>query len=615
MMRLPDSVARLQSLQNAILVAITRGEPLATVMDHLCRQVEAIAPGVTCSVLARTPDERLLTLAAPSLPSSYAAFVDGLPIGPRVGSCGTAIFRGEQVEVTDIATDPLWDGYRDGVLALGMQACWSSPIVARDARVVGSFAFYYREKRGPTGFERRIVSACVHLCAIAIEHDEVNARNHRLAYFDTLTGLPNRARFNEAITALGARGPSRYGLMMIDIDRLKAVNDTLGHAIGDRLIEAVASRIAGVVGKDNVFRIGGDEFAALLPHCSRAADLRSAASAILRSMQGAVDCDGSRINPSVTMGGTLAGEDGTDVAVLRQNVDFALYHAKEHKRGGFVRFHHELRTSMTRRLQTIRRVDEALNDARIVPHYQPVVHLASGRIRGLEALARLRLANGDIVSAGEFHEALQDPGIGYRLSSQMLSAVAADMLRWQREGIAIASVGINVTAADFLKGDLVPRIVRTFGRARLPLEQLVVEITEQVIMGDRLDGVARTIAMLRERGITVALDDFGTGFASLTHLLDFPVDVIKIDRSFIGGLDTGARSNAIVGALVGMAESLGVRIVAEGIETREQESRLRAMGCELGQGFLYSQAVPTDMVGMLVERLGTTAAPGAASAA
>jgi diguanylate cyclase (GGDEF)-like protein len=599
-MRRHDSVERLQSLQNAILESIARGEDLAAIMTALCEQVEALAPGVVCSVVAIDGAFRLRPLAAPSLPLSYGEAINGIPIGPHVGSCGTAIYRKSPVEVTDIATDPRWEDYRELVLPLGLRACWSSPIAARDGRIVGSFAFYYREQRGATPFERRIVETCVHLCAIAIEHEEVNARNHRLAYFDTLTGLPNRARFNEAIGQATSRSRPGFGLMLIDIDHLKAINDTMGHAVGDLLIEAVGSRLAAAAPDGTAFRIGGDEFAVLLPGCDKAGPLRGVANAILAAMQRPLDCEGTTIVPSVTIGGAIAGKDGADSVTLRQNADFALYHAKETRRGGYVRFKDGLRTAMTRRIQTVRTVDEALSAGRLIPYYQPVIRLDTGEIAGLEALARLRLDDGRVVAAGEFQDALLDPKLAYRISGQMLAAIAADMAQWLRQGLPIRYIGINVTSADFQKGDLVQRIVRAFERVRVPLEHLVVEITEQVIMGGRRDGVARTMAALRERGIMVALDDFGTGFASLTHLLDFPVDAIKIDRSFVGSIDGGKRSGAIVEALIGIAGRLGMRLVAEGIESESQARRLIAMGCPLGQGYHYSRPMPAEAVGAFV---------------
>jgi diguanylate cyclase (GGDEF)-like protein len=603
-MRERGSADRLRSLQNEILEAIARGENLAAIMDTLCLRVEAIAQGVVCSVVTVDDENRLVALAAPSLPAQYATAIGGIPVGPRVGSCGTAIHRGEPVCVTDIATDPLWQGFEQLVLPHGLRACWSSPIKARDGRVVGSFAFYYDRKRGPDDLELEIVATCVHLCAIAIEHEEVRSRNHRLAYYDTLTGLPNRVSFNDAITRMTAASPMDFGLMLIDIDDLKVTNDTMGHAAGDALIATVGARVQAVIGDATAYRIGGDEFAVLLRKGARAAQMRSVAGAILAAMSTPLDHDENSIIPSVTIGAALAGEDGQDSVTLRQNADFALYHAKETRRGGYVRFKDGLRTSMIQRLQTKRDVDVALTDGRIVAYYQPIIRLDSDEIVGLEALARMRMPDGRVASAGEFQDALLDPKVAHRITGQMLAAISADMAAWQRAGIHFQHVGLNVTSADFQKGDLVQRILRALDRAQVPARHLVIEITEQVFMGGRKDGVARTIEQMREHGIPVALDDFGTGFASLTHLLDFPVDIIKIDRSFIAAAQSGTRSGVIVEAMVGIANRLGMKIIAEGIETHAQAEWLQSMGCRLGQGFLYAQAMPAGIITELLQRFG-----------
>lgn len=596
--------ARLQSLQNEILEHIARGEPLVACMRRLCLRAEAAAPGVVCSVVTVDDDRLLRPLASPSLPTSYAAAIDGVPVGPRVGSCGTAIYRGEPVEVTDIATDPLWEGLTDLVLPLGLRASWSMPIKARDGRVVGAFAFYYRKPGRPRAVERRIVATCVHLCAIAIEHEEVRARNHRLAYFDTLTKLPNRTRFSDAIASMCEAPTGRLGLMLIDIDNLKIVNDTLGHAAGDALIAEIGGRLSRVLEGCLACRIGGDEFAVLIPACENASRMRALATAVLAAMPPPIEHDGQSIVPSVTIGGVIADAAGTDSVMLRQNADLALYHAKETKRGGYVRFRRGLRSAMMRRIRIRRQVEDALGDERIIPYYQPIIRLGSSEIVGVEALARMRLGDGRIVTAGEFHEALLDPKMAYRVTSRMLAAIASDMAEWQAAGLQFQHVALNVTAADFQKGDLVQRIARAFDKVEVPLRHLVVEITEQVFMGGLRDGVARTMEALRAHGMSVALDDFGTGFASLTHLLDFPIDIIKIDRSFVGAIDSGARSGVIVESLQTMAKRLGMKIIAEGIETEGQAQRLGEMGCCLGQGFLYSPPVPAPVIRDLLQRFG-----------
>jgi EAL domain-containing protein (putative c-di-GMP-specific phosphodiesterase class I) len=207
----------------------------------------------------------------------------------------------------------------------------------------------------------------------------------------------------------------------------------------------------------------------------------------------------------------------------------------------------------------------------------------------------MRLDDGRIVTAGEFQDALRDPKIAHRTTTQMLTAVAADMAEWRADDLNFQHVAVNVTSADFQKGDLVQR-EPDLERAAVPMRQLVIEVTEQVFMGGRRDGVARTMEALRACGSPVALDDFGTGFASLTHLLDFPIDIIKIDRSFVGSIDSGARSEIIIEALLTMTRRLGMNIVAEGIEKRTQAERLAEMGCRLGQGYLYSPPVPASVI-------------------
>src|SRR5450432_790440 len=189
----PCSIDALRHLQNQVLESVATGQPLVSVMDLLCREAERLAPDVICTVLAVDASGHVRSLGSPSLPDHYVQAIDGTAIGPNVGSCGTAAYRGEPVEVHDIARDPLWAAYRSLALPLGLAACWSSPIKARDGRVIGTFAFYYRTQRGPSELDRQIVATCVHLCAIAIEHKEAQARIHDLAFRDSLTGLPNRA--------------------------------------------------------------------------------------------------------------------------------------------------------------------------------------------------------------------------------------------------------------------------------------------------------------------------------------------------------------------------------------------------------------------------------------
>ena len=579
-------------VQTVVLEAVARGEELGEVGAILCRQVEAVAPGVICSILL-IEDGLVHPLAGPSLPPDYSRALEGVPVGPKAGSCGTAAWRNEPVIVTDIASDPLWADYKALALPLGLRACWSSPIHDAQGKVIATFAFYYATNRGPTEFERQLVSTCLHLCALAIEHDHVRARNHHLAYFDALTELPNRAHFNAALAERLLMGKP-FGLLLLDIDHLKQVNDSIGHGAGDALIRAIAERLSACRPEAMPFRLGGDEMAILVAACADHAALEAAARRILDAVSGMVTVGGQSMDAHVTLGGAVYGVDGLDADTICQNADFALYQAKQTHRGGYVGFRPDLRTAIVERIAIVRQLDAAMSEGRVVPHYQPIVRLETAEIVGLEALARLVLPGGEVVSAGAFSAGLDDPRIAYQLTGQMLDQVARDIRSWLDQGIPFQHVGVNVTTGDFARGDLAERVSTLFAAHDVPLSHVVLEVNESVFMGGSDQAVPHAVEALRAKGILVALDDFGTGYASLTHLLSFPVDVIKIDRSFVERLGDDRPSEVVIGAILDIARKLDMRVVAEGIETTRQVAVLRQFGCVMGQGYLFSRPVPAE---------------------
>lgn len=588
-------------LQNEVLESVAAGMPLAAVTKLLCRRVEALVPGVLVSILAVDPGGRLQHLAGPSLPVEFETAYNGLAIGPAVGSCGTAAFLRCEVSVVDIATDPLWEGFRDVVLPHGIVSCWSTPIIARDERVVGTFAFYSRERRGSDERQRRIIRACVHLCAIAIEHDQVSSRNYRLAYFDTLTGLPNRSRFMEAVRDRAGRPGARAGLLLFDIDGLKSINDTIGHDVGDALIGEVARRLHAGLPQGAAFRCGGDEFAVLADDCGTHRQLVAAARQVLSLFAAPLDLDGRQVPLHVTIGGVLFGEDGGDADALCQNADLALERAKRSHRGGFLRYKEEFRQASRLRAQAVETVAAALREGRIVPYFQPIVDLSTGAVTGAEALARMVGPDGAIVSAQDFRLALSDARIARELTGLMFSESAAALRDWLDRGLPPIRLAINLSTDDIERGDLEARVLRIFGRHKIPLEFLVLEITEKAMMDFDDSVVGGTVAALRDRGVCFALDDFGTGFASLTHLVDFPVAIIKSDKSFVQAMLQHRASAVIVETMVAIGERLGMQVVAEGIETEAQAERLRAAGCPLGQGYLFGRPAPLENLRRRVE--------------
>lgn len=578
-------------LQNAVIQMIGDGMALHTIADFICRQAEqAAANEVMCSILAVGADERLRTLSAPNLPAKYSRALNGLKIGPNVGSCGAAAYLGREVTTVDLHTHPNWAAFQNLASLLNVKACWSSPIRSRAGNVIGTFAFYFKSNPGPTSFERELVACCTQLCAIAIENEKTRTQLLSLVYRDPLTSLRNRNGYLDDLSKF-ARGTLPFALILLDLNDLKGINDSLSHAAGDALIRAVGARLAALGDEVTSYRLGGDEFGVLVPGCESESRMAQWAAAILEGVNQPVDFQGNTLNCYVTAGGVFSNPPA-DAEELAQNADLALYHGKATRRGGFVPFELGMRTAITRRLNAVSMVDQALREGRVMPFYQPLVKLETSEIIGLEALARIRNIDGSVLAAKDFQEAFSESRLAHMVTDAIMNTVAVDLRVWLDRGIPFQHVGVNVTSADFHRGDLDTRITAAFASQNVPLKHLVLEVSEAVFMGSGGDSsVAASVERLRQKHMLVALDDFGTGYASLTHLLEFPVDVIKIDQTFVQRLCDDRGSQAIVGALIEIAGKLGMRIVAEGIETREQAEQLHRMGCTLGQGYYYSGAV------------------------
>lgn len=591
-------------LQISILEMVARGMPARMIGDHICRAVEERCPGVACTVIRVDRSGLLHPLSAPSLPDSYSDAIENAMIGPRAGSCGSAAYLRRPVLTMDIASDPRWETFGPLALALGLRACWSTPVFDSTGEVIGTFALYYREARGPTEEERALVEICARLCAIAMErHERAMAREQR-ARFDALTGLPDHDSFRVALAGMPVGHPGAWALLLIEVENLPVTNDTFGHHVGDRLLQGVARRVAATAAPDKVFRVGGGAFAVLVQDPAALDDLQASAEAILAAIAAPLDCDAYVVTPRAAIGGAVVLSADEAPEIVRRNADFALHHAKEVGRGGFVRYWPGLGTRMTDRLVSIRAVEHALRDDGITAHYQPIVRIDTGQIVGVEALCRMIMPSGEIVTAGAFSEAITDARIAASLTDRMLVMIAEDMRCWMDAGLPLQHVGINATSADFRGGDLREKLVAVFGARGIPLHHITLEVTERVYIGEHDHVVAEASQALRSLGLRVALDDFGTGYASLTHLLSVPVDAIKIDRSFIRRMAPGDPSLAIIEGLLDIARKLGIRVVAEGVETVEQLTELTRLGGLHAQGYLFSPAVDARQLARLLRRHG-----------
>ncbi len=413
----------------------------------------------------------------------------------------------------------------------------------------------------------------------------------KAAHTDHLTGLANRAMFqmclDEAL-ALGAEHTAPVSLVLVDLDRFKETNDSLGHDAGDFTLRAVADTLrAEIPDSAIVARLGGDEFGIILPG-SDETEASAVAARLVRAIDRSLDYGGVKIDCSATAGFAVWPDHDADAGTLLKNADIALYAAKSSGRGRAVAFHEALRNELARKVTVLRAVRDALARGAVMPFYQPKVSLGDGRVVGFEALmrwsdgARLRTP-GDILGAFDDHD------LAPRIGARMLTAVIDDMLRWRGAGIDPGPIAINVSAPEFGREGFADTVLSRMAEAGLPASRLELEITESVLVGTEADETRELLRSFRAAGVAVALDDFGTGYASLTHLKKFPVSWLKIDRSFVMNLETDRDSRAIVHAVLGMARNIGIRVVAEGVETEWQRRFLADNGCDVAQGYLFAK--------------------------
>ncbi|WIV98370.1 putative bifunctional diguanylate cyclase/phosphodiesterase [Kinneretia aquatilis] len=582
-------------LQRQVLEAVALGRPLPVVMDLLCRRVESLAPDVICSVLAVDAQGRLRPLAAPSLPSSYSNALDGLPIGPAAGSCGTAAWRKQAVEVRDIAHDPLWADYKGLALSVGLGACWSTPILLDGTRVAATFALYYRESREVAPFHRRMVEACAQLCSVALKHDEHLRQIERLAYFDGVTGLPNRSLFHDRLgqaLPVAMLSGSPAALLLLDLDRFKTVNDSYGHATGDEVLRQVAARLQACLREaDTLARFGGDEFVAWLPGCSGSQAMQ-VADKLLAALQPPLQLPNQApLLISASIGISCFPEDGQDPELLFKNADIAMYEAKRAGRNCARFFLPAMNQALDERVALEGALRQALSTQALRLHYQPKLRLSDRAVVGAEALLRWTDPQRGAVPPDKFIPVAEECGLVNALDAWVLEAACEQLARWREQGVAIRAVSVNVSPTRFQQDDVAAHVASLLARHGLRPEQLTLEVTERLLL-DHDPRTAGQLAKLFAMGVRLSLDDFGTGYSSLGYLKRLPVSELKLDRSFVRDLETDADDRALASAVLGIGRALGLAVVAEGVETEGQRQILIELGCEEAQGYCFGRPMP-----------------------
>ncbi len=419
------------------------------------------------------------------------------------------------------------------------------------------------------------------------------------AYHDLLTHLPNRAllkdRLSLAITH-ARRNKRKLGVMFLDLDRFKLVNDTLGHTMGDRLLKAVANRLQSCLRSgDTLSRFGGDEFTLLLPEVRTKDDVVVIASKILDRLSTPFVIDGHELFVGASIGIAMYPEAGDSVETLIQNADIAMYHIKGRGKNGYQFFSDEMNLKFSTRLSLERELRNALSNGELRVFYQPQVSLKSGEIIGVEALIRWQHPKRGLILPSEFLPVAEETGLITRLDEWVQQHAFEEVIGWQRAGLGSVRLSVNMSAHQLEQESFVERFLMNLDSSGLPGEQLKLEITENTLMRD-MDIILPKLREVRERGVRIAIDDFGTGYSSLSYLQQFPVNTLKIDRSFVSDIRADQDDASIINAIVAMARGLKLDLIAEGVETRAQLRYLSSQGCCEVQGYIFSRPVIGDEI-------------------
>jgi diguanylate cyclase (GGDEF)-like protein len=616
--RLTRMLAALSSTNEAIIRATSRAE----LFDLVC---EAAANGgkfTLTSIALIKPDSDYLEVVAadgPTASSARQATISASEAHPEGrGLCGSAIRSQQACIINDYLADPRGAAFHGTARNDGTNSGASFPLWVH-GQIVGVMSFMSMEKDTFTPEFAELLQRLADNVSFALENfdraDEKTKADERIEYLashDSLTHLPNREMFNgmlrRAIDA-AARHQRQFALLFIDLDRFKVINDSLGHDAGDMLLVEIGGRLRRALrSSDVVARLGGDEFVVILEETAERPEVERIAGELLSVLSQPLQLSGHECHTTASIGIAMYPSDGADMQTLTKNADMAMYLAKEDGKNGFRFFTKEIKTQSIERLMLESALRRALERDQFTLHYQPKIDMASGQITGVEALLRWNHPELGTVSPGQFIPLAEETGLIVPIGRWVLKEACGQNMAWQRRGLRPVTMAVNLSPRQFADPHLLQDVDEALLASGMSPVLLQLEVTESMVMRN----VSRAIKVLdavQSRGIRLAIDDFGTGYSSMSLMKQFPIDTIKIDRSFVRDLPIDTEDQAIAQAIISMGKALGMTVIAEGVETVEQETFLRNHACDEMQGFLFSKPLPAQQMADLLSAEPRLASP------
>lgn len=608
----------LLAAEKEVLEMVVCGNSLKEALAVLACHVEVLSGEMFCAILFRESSENnnLLLATGRGLPHSVA---DGFA---RQGQAALSdvfadIANRKDIEahgltdefsgvIEDINTNPAWAGYCSLISKLGIQAGFAVAIRSSTDHLLGLIISHYRDSSDQPLHDREIIWVAAHLSSIAIERRQAEYRLQVMAHYDALTRLPNRVLFRDRLNQALARGERDKGLValiFLDLDRFKNINDTLGHDSGDLLLCEISARLLSCVREvDTVARLGGDEFTIILEHLSRPGDAATVAGKIIEALDSPILLRGQETFVAPSIGITIYPSDSDNADQLLKHADAAMYRAKEEGGNGYRFFTAEMDIQATGRLKMESDLRHALDREEFVVYYQPKLNLSSGEIIGAEALLRWKHPTRGLVSPAEFIPILEETGLIEQVGAWVLKNVCAQIRAWQNDGVLPPLVvAVNLSGRQLQRNNLSATIAEILNETELDPKLLELEVTESMLMHDPKRAV-HILMQIRAKGILhIDVDDFGTGYSSLSYLKQFPIDCLKLDKSFVDGLPNDENDTAISLAVIALAHSLRLSVIAEGVENEGQLAFLKDNGCDVIQGYIISRPLPADDFAKFVE--------------